>query len=276
MSILAAILLGLLQGVTEFLPISSSGHLAILGRGVENFGLYAIVMFHLGTLFSILAYYRKDVASLVGGAVRLAAAAGGAAFRRQDLGRYIETDAGARVALLVIVGCIPTGIIGLALRHLAEYAASPGHAKIVGALFIITAAFLYQCDRFPIGTKGIGGARLRDALVVGLFQGMAVLPGLSRSGLTIFAGVMRGIERRDAARLSFLMAIPALVAAVVLELPKGSPSGGVTAALVGAAVAFVSGYASIIFLLRVLTNRKMRYFAGYLLTLGVLVVTLMR
>lgn len=266
---LSALLLGLVQGIAEFLPISSSGHLVILGRGQEGFGLYAIVMFHFGTLLAIVAYYYRDIWSLMRGALRLAGAAGRRMSGGSKLGEYLETDAGARLALLVLVGSIPTGVIGLMLRDLAANAASAGHVKFVGVFFIMTAVFVYLCDRLPIGFKGIGGASVFDAVVVGIFQGLAVLPGLSRSGLTIFAGVMRGVERRDAARLSFLMAVPAMIAATALELFDGAPRGQLSPALVGSVVAFVSGYLSIVFLVRMLASRRLRYFAGYLVVLGV-------
>jgi len=265
---LASVLLGLVQGIAEFLPISSSGHLAILGRGEAGFGLYAIATFHMGTLAAIVAYYYRDLWSLLGGAVRLAGAAGRRIAGGSALGEYLETDAGARLALIILVASVATGVIGLFLKDLADYVSTPGHAKFVGAFFIITAVFVYMCDRLPIGFKGIGGASVFDAFVVGMFQGVAVLPGLSRSGLTIFAGVMRGVERRDAARLSFLMAVPAMIAAMGFEVFEGAPPGQAGPALAGAGAAFVSGYLSIVFLIRLLASRRLRYFAGYLVVLG--------
>ncbi|MHC4713067.1 MAG: undecaprenyl-diphosphate phosphatase [Planctomycetota bacterium] len=272
MSFLAAILLGIVQGVAEFLPISSSGHLAILGRGEEAFGLYAIVMFHLGTLLAIVAYYFRDVRDLALGGLRLAAAVPLALVGKKRLSALLETDVSARTALLVIVASIPTAAIGLLLRDWAEYLATPGRAKFVGACFIITAVLVFLCDRLPAGFKGIGGAGFHDALMVGMFQGVAVLPGLSRSGLTIFAGVLGGIERRDAARFSFLAAIPAMIGALMLEAAHGAPRGDVLPALVGAAVAFGAGYLSIVLLVRLLALRKFRFFAAYLLVIGTYVI----
>lgn len=264
-----AIWLGLVQGVTEFIPVSSSGHLVILGRAEENFGLYAIVMFHFGTLMAIVAYYYRDLRSVLGGGVRLAGAAGRHLAGRGSLGSFLESDAAARLALLIIAGSIPTGIIGLLLRDLASQASNPGRAKLVGAAFIVTAVLIYTCDRLPTGFKGIGGARFFDAILMGIFQGAAVMPGLSRSGLTIFSGVLRGMERRDAARLSFLMAVPAMIAATGLELFDGAPPGQAGPALIGAIVSFVSGYISIALLIRLLASRRLRYFAGYLVALGI-------
>ena len=271
MSYLRSAILGIVQGVTEFLPVSSSGHLAIFGRGEGDFGLYAIVMFHLGTLLAILVYYRRDVLAMALGAFRLVAGAFRAVRGSERLGEFLKRDAGARLAFMVAVGSVPTAAVGLTLRELAGYAATD-QIKLVGAFFIITAVLVYLCDRLPVGFKGLGGSSAYDAFVVGIFQGMAVLPGLSRSGLTIFAGVMRGVSRRDAAKLSFLMAIPAMLGALILEGGGGAPAGSLGPALVGAGVAFVAGYVSIVFLIKLLARRRLRFFAGYLLILGVSVL----
>ncbi len=268
MGFLASILLGIVQGIAEFLPISSSGHLAVFGRGEETFGLYAIVMFHAGTLLAIVAYYFKDVRETAIGGVRLAAAVLLAPFGKRKVGALLETDVSARTALMIIVASIPTAAIALLLEDWAEYASTPGHAKFVGVCFMITAVFVYFCDRLPAGFKGIAGVSVFDAFVVGAFQGMAALPGLSRSGLTIFAGVLEGVERRDAARFSFLVSIPALVGALVLKGARGAPRGELAPALVGALVAFVVGYLSIVLLIRLLATRKFRFFAVYLVLLG--------
>ena len=268
MTILEAALLGLVQGVTEFLPVSSSGHLAIFGAGK----LSLMVLLHFGTLLSILVYYRRDVLKVLKGTWNLARAAGGAAFSRREFRAYLQTDPDARLALLIVVGSIPTGIIGLGLKPLAEYAAAPGHVKIVGACFVLTGVLMYFCDRFPLGGKGLGQGTFRDAITVGIFQGLAAMPGLSRSGLTVFAAVERGFERNDAARFSFLMAVPALVAANLLELREGAVNMAPGAATVGISMAFVAGYAALAGLVSALASQKLRYFTGYLVTLGLLVL----
>ena len=259
-----AAFLGVVQGVTEFLPISSSGHLAVFNAG----NLETIVVFHLGTLVSILVYYRTDVLSMIRGAFRLIAAAARSRVGRGQLGVYLETDPGARLALFVIVGSIPTGAIGFALRGLAEYTTTPGHVRIVGACFIITGILMYVADRIPLGAKAIGQGSLGDAATIGVFQGIAVMPGLSRSGLTVFGAIWRGFERRDAAKVSFLMAIPAILGASVLKLRQGGGQIGIEPAIIGTAFAFAAGYIAIALLVRILAQKKLHYFAGYLVAMG--------
>ena len=275
MDIIKAALLGLIQGVTEFLPVSSSGHLAVFGRNEEFLNLYLIVMLHMGTFFSIVVYYRRDVAELIRGGLRLLVALPMLVRDRAGFTSFIRTDVGARLALLVAVGTIPTGLIGLGLKSVAEYSASPGNTKIVGVFFIITGILMYLCDRFPAGAKAIGQGGAKDAIMVGVFQGIAALPGLSRSGLTVFAATIRGFERRDAAKFSFLMALPALLGAALLELREGGGRLAPLPTLVGAAVAFVAGYFSLSLLVRLLASRKLRYFTGYLVALGLLVLLFM-
>lgn len=266
MSVAKAIFLGIVQGVTEFLPISSSGHLAVFSQNEDSFGLYMIVLMHVGTLSAILIYYRSDLASALGGGVRLLAALGRSLVRRGEVARTLAEDAGSRLALLIIVGSVPTAIVGLGLRPLAETATS--QLKIVGAMFIVTGVMMYYADRFSAAAKKLSNARVRDSVVVGIFQGLAVMPGLSRSGLTIFAGLMRGMERRDAARLSFLLSVPALVGAAAVEVSGGAAPGAIGPALIAAGAAFVSGYLSLVLLIRILASRKLRYFAGYLVAMG--------
>ena len=272
MTILKAAILGLIQGLTEFLPISSSGHLAVFARNMEESGLALIVVLHVGTLLSIFVYFRKDISTAFAGGVRLTGAAGRALAGREKLSAFLAKDAGARLALLVVVGSIPTGIIGLALKPLAEFAVSPENVRIIGAFFIVTGFLMYKCDSFPLGGKTLSQGWLRDAVAVGVFQGIAVLPGLSRSGLTVFAAVARGFDRQDAARFSFLMSIPALCAAAALELHGQNVHLPVTPTLVGIAVAAVSGYLGLAILVRVLTTRKLRYFTSYLIAMGLLVL----
>ncbi len=271
MEAIRAALLGLLQGVTEFLPVSSSGHLAVFGKSMQFFGLDLIVILHFGTLLAILAYYRTDVLSITLGAFRLAAAAGRAVRRKESLSAYLASDAAAHLALLIIVGSIPTAVIGLGLKGVVEFI-TQGHVRIVGAFFIMTGVFMFRADSFPLGGKGLGQGTLRDAVTVGIFQGLAVMPGLSRSGLTIFASVLRGFDRRDAAKFSFLLSIPALLGAGALELAEGPVSVSFWPAAIGVTIAFLSGYACLAILVRALASQKLRYFTGYLFVLGALVL----
>jgi len=270
LSLIKAVILGVVQGVTEFLPVSSSGHLAVFA-GREGASLELIVVLHLGTLLAILVYYRRDVFAAAVGGARLIGASVDHVRGRRRLAEYLLTDAGARLALLIIVGSIPTALIGLGLKGLVDYIVS-GHTRIVGAFFIITGLLMYRCDAFALGGKGLGQGTIRDAIMVGIFQGFAVMPGLSRSGLTVFASTMRGFERRDAARFSFLLAVPALLGASLLELKDITGHLPLVPTAAGVAAAFAAGYVSIVILVRALSSRKLRYFTGYLVAMGILVL----
>lgn len=276
MEIIKALILGLVQGFTEFLPISSSGHLALFAGDEDSFGLHFIVLLHFGTLFSIFVYYRRDVRDVLSGGLRLVPAALRALARKEPFGNFLANDPSARLALMIIVGTIPTGVIGLGLKPLVEFSIAPGHIRIVGACFIVTGVLMYFVDRFPSRGKPLSNVTLRDAITIGIFQGIAAMPGISRSGSTVFAAVMRGVERKDAARFSFLMAVPALIGANILEMKDASGSIELVPAAVGIVAAFFAGYLSLVVLVRVLTSQKLRYFSGYLVTLGLLVLLFSR
>jgi len=272
------LLLGLLQGLTEFLPISSSGHLALAEQlfGVRKPGIVFDIFVHFGTLLSVVWVFRQRILRLV-----LAPLRGG-----EEL----------RVLGMLIVGSIPTGILGLALDSAAEMAFVRSWA--VGLGLLVTACVLIIADRpnpptpFP---KGEGGAPLpvpgrgwgrgrtlaqltwRDALWIGLAQGVAVLPGISRSGSTIAMGLLCGLRREDAAEFSFLLFIPAIVGATALKLTEALSDPGAHSALwgsylAGTIVALLSGIVAIHFLMRFLRERRLTPFAIYCLGLGLLAI----
>ena len=272
------LLLGLLQGLTEFLPISSSGHLALAEQlfGVRKPGIVFDIFVHFGTLLSVVWVFRQRILRLV-----LAPLRGG-----EEL----------RVLGMLIVGSVPTGILGLALDSAAEMAFVRSWA--VGLGLLVTACVLIIADRpnpptpFP---KGEGGAPLpvpgrgwgrgrtlaqltwRDALWIGLAQGVAVLPGISRSGSTIAMGLLCGLRREDAAEFSFLLFIPAIVGATALKLTEALSDPGAHSALwgsylAGTIVALLSGIVAIHFLMRFLRERRLTPFAIYCLGLGLLAI----
>jgi undecaprenyl-diphosphatase len=273
------ILLGILQGLTEFLPISSSGHLALAEQllGVHKPGIVFDIFVHFGTLLSVVWVFRQRILRLV-----LAPLRGG-----EDL----------RLLGMLIVGSIPTGILGLALNSSAEaafvrsWAVGLGLLVTAGVLLIaeaLTRLRLGQASldvhlRQPSAGEGEQSRRSlaqltwRDALWIGLAQGVAVLPGISRSGSTIAMGVLVGLRRTDAAEFSFLLFIPAIVGATALKLAEALSDPAAHSALwgsylAGTIAAFLSGIVAIHFLMRFLRERRLTPFAVYCLALGLVAI----
>jgi undecaprenyl-diphosphatase len=281
------ILLGILQGLTEFLPISSSGHLALAEQllGVHKPGIVFDIFVHFGTLLSVVWVFRQRILRLV-----LAPLRGG-----EDL----------RLLGMLIVGSIPTGILGLALDSAAEAAFVRSWA--VGLGLLVTACVLIIAERLaphsrprpnppapfpereggarPPPCRGGAGGEVgvleqltwRDALWIGLAQGVAVLPGISRSGSTIAMGVLVGLRRTDAAEFSFLLFIPAIVGATALKLAEALSDPAAHSALwgsylAGTIAAFLSGIVAIHFLMRFLRERRLTPFAVYCLALGLVAI----
>ena len=253
--------LGLLQGLTEFLPVSSSGHLVILQAWLPGFrepGVLFHATVHLATLGAVLVYFRRDVAALGGAAVRPA---------RAD-------PATVRLLWLVIIGTVPTALIGFFLKELLEglFTSVPTAASML----LVTGALLLATDRAGERTGGIGRMSLTQAVVIGVVQGAAIIPGISRSGATVAAGVFCGLERGLALRYSFLLSIPAILGAFVLQLATHGLDGALAVNKLGYGLAFVAafavGYLSIGVLLKVLLSRRLTWFACYCWGLGLAVL----
>ncbi|MEE2940534.1 MAG: undecaprenyl-diphosphate phosphatase [Planctomycetota bacterium] len=261
----AVLALAVLQGLTEFLPVSSSGHLA-LGRallGVREGGLALDVALHVGTLAAVVAAFRRDVGRLL-----------------KDLFR-------GHLALWVWLGAatVPVALVGMLLKSHVEAASTSVTAAGVGLL--LTSVLLLAGERARKGHEAsrevtdpspVARPRPWDAVAMGCAQAVAVWPGVSRSGSTISAGLLMGVRAEEAARLSFLMSIPAISGAAVLELPAAVDEGfgGISSGLVlgAAAVAAVVGFAALRTLLLVLRKGSFRYFAAYCATLGVAALAL--
>jgi undecaprenyl-diphosphatase len=277
------IILGFIQGLTEFLPVSSSGHLALMravigGDVLTNMPLVFDVAVHVATLFAVIVYFHREVLSLVsGGVVTLLSVS--PKYRPQPSSR---AAADRKLFLHVVIASVPTAIIGLLIRHYLE--SGPGQAVPllerpfpVGLMLIVTGLFLYATRKYRDPGREFNLLNPLDAAVVGVVQGLAVLPGLSRSGSTISTGIIIGLERKVAARFSFLIAVPAIVGASILELPKlfGKGAEGMLGpTLTGAVVAFATGYAAIFALMHVLERRRFAYFAPYCWVVGILAVIL--
>lgn len=262
MSIWQAVLLGLVQGLTEFLPVSSSGHLVLFQQllGVTETGVALDVALHVGTLVAVFWVYGRDILRVAGAWWRslFPGAAGG--------------PPGARLAWAVLVATIPTGVIGLAGENV--FAGWFGSLRAVGVFWILTGVLLYWASRRDVGRKGETDISLADALIVGTFQGLAIAPGISRSGATIAAALGRGIRAEDAARFSFLMSIPAILGAAAVELPElaSQPHPSLAAMLTGGFVAAVSGVWAIRYFLKTLYRGRLEGFAYYVWALGAVVL----
>ncbi|MEA1903972.1 MAG: undecaprenyl-diphosphate phosphatase [Actinomycetota bacterium] len=256
---LEAIVWGLVQGLTEFLPISSSGHLVIvpaflaeMGMDIAPPALAVSAVLHLGTLLAVLVYFREDVAKVL---------------------RFRTNDEGRTIAKLVAIGTIPA-IIGLPLESsLDSFQATVSN---VGWALMATGVVLVIGQRLATGDRRLPEGRVPDAVTVGIAQAFALIPGISRSGMTISAGNGRGFNPLEAARFSFLLGIPAIAGAGLISLPDlvATDQFGVEL-IAGFAVAAVSGYAAIAILLAALRRIGLLPFAAYCLGVGLLTVVVL-
>ena len=273
MSLLSSILLGVIQGVAEFLPISSSGHLAIaehlLGMsGASDIPEFFDVLLHLGTLVAVFVAYWDDVRDMV---VEFFCGV-------RDLARGstpTPVPPARRMILLIIVGTLPLLIV-LPIKDLVEGLAA--NMYFVAAALLVTGCLLFASDRARKGRKTEKSATMVDVLLVGVAQAIATCPGISRSGTTITAGCFRGFDRKFAVRFSFLLSIPAILGANILSLKDAVEAGiiwaDVPVYLVGVVVSAVVGYACIRLLKMIADRGKFGAFAYYCWAVGVLTLIL--
>jgi undecaprenyl-diphosphatase len=250
-----ALSLAVIQGLTEFLPVSSSGHLVLaqtfFGIDPASAFVYDIVL-HLGTALAALLFYRRDVAAVLRGLLP--------PYRQAPEGLLKAR----RLLLLLVAATVPTAVIGLTFKDFFEgLFASP--AAVVAAL-AVTGTFLIASSLLPATTLAAESAPWWKAALVGVAQGIAIVPGISRSGSTIVAGLAVGLRREDAVRFSFLLALPAICGAALLELrhpPAGSPGVPVALAVAGFIAAAVIGYLAILLVLRWTRAGKLWQFGLY-------------
>ncbi len=260
MTTFQALVLGLIQGVTEFLPISSSAHLALAPWffGWPDPGLAFDVALHFGTLIAVLWYFRAEWGKLISAALSIIR------------NRRIQTVEEKRL-LFLIVATIPGAIGGLLLEKKAETAFRA--PALTACALIVMGIVLWAADRFSRMDRNITGMRWLDALLVGISQVFALIPGVSRSGSTITTGRLLRLDRESAAIFSFLMSMPIIAAAVVLKGPEALRQGGLSAPLiVGVLAAAVSGWLAIAILMRYVTRHSYGIFAVYRVLLGIVVL----
>jgi undecaprenyl-diphosphatase len=255
-----AIALGALQGATEFLPVSSSGHLALAQSMIDGFsqpGVLFDVLLHVGTMIAVMIYFWKDIRDLAT-----------APFRKDEAAALHR-----KMLLLIIVGSVPTAIIGLAGK---DFATDLFHnIPVVAAMLIVTGTILFISEKLRKG-NGSKNIDFGDAIIAGIAQGLAIIPGISRSGSTIAALLLRGIDGETAARFSFLLAMPAIFGATLLSLREmqAVPGDQLLSYAAGTAAALLIGLLSIHFLLAIIRRKRLYFFALYCWAAGTLFLTL--
>jgi undecaprenyl-diphosphatase len=263
MNAFEAIVLGLVQGLTEFLPISSSGHLRIVPAffGWEDPGAAFTAVIQLGTMAAVLLYFRRDLWRIA------------VAWLRSLRDPEARGDLDARMGWYIILGTIPIGILGLAFKDPIE--TEFRNLELIGTTLIVFGLVMLAAEAVSRRDRALREITRRDGLLIGLAQALALVPGVSRSGATISAGLLLNFDRAAAARYSFLLSVPAVVLSGLFELRHAGegnlPIGDTALATV---IAFVAGYASIAFLLRYLARHTIVVFVAYRLVLGVLVLAL--
>lgn len=255
MSWIEAIVLGIVQGLTEFLPVSSSGHLAI-GKalfGIETTDLSFEVIVHAATVAATIVVFRKDIAALLRGLFKW------------------QMNAETRYLLLIALSMIPVFIVGVFFKDSVESVFGSG-LTVVGCALLVTAALLFLSETLALRRGGEGGKMNgKSALWMGLAQAVAVLPGLSRSGSTIAAGLLCGVKKEEVTRFSFLMVLVPILGEAFLDVASGdfsASSVGVMPLLLGFAAAFVSGLFACRFMIAIVRKAQLRWFALYCVLAG--------
>lgn len=274
MDIIYAMIIGIIQGLTEFLPISSTAHMTIIAKifnlellkNPQNWTAFMAVL-QLGTLLSLLFYFKKDLQTILSD------------FIKENfilrVKRYSNQSLYSRLGWLIMVGSIPIFIVGYLLHNFIESGATKDTTLIALAL-IFVAIILFVAEQVTPKSKGLEKISLKDALVIGLAQCFALVPGVSRSGATITAGLFAGLERSTAARFSFLLSIPAILVSGAYELVKSISffSGDNLLFLaIGVVTSFISGYIAIAFLLNFLKTKSTLIFIIYRICLGLFLLT---
>jgi undecaprenyl-diphosphatase len=263
MNALQAIVLGLVQGLTEFLPISSSGHLRIVPAffGWDDPGAAFTAVIQLGTMAAVLLYFRADLWRIA------------VAWLRSLRDPAVRGDLDARMGWYIILGTIPIAVLGLAFKNPIENQFRT--LELIGTTLIVFAFVMLAAEARSRRDRSLREITSRDGLLIGLAQALALVPGVSRSGATISAGLFLNFDRAAAARYSFLLSVPAVVLSGLFELRHaGEGNLPIGATALATLLAFVTGYASIAFLLRYLARHTIAVFVGYRIVLGVVVIAL--
>lgn len=271
---LKSIIYGIVQGLTEFLPVSSSGHLAffqnVFGKIDENLsGVTYTLLLHVGTLAAVLVVYRKDVLDLIKGFFSLV--------KRLFTGKFkfSEMNDGEKLFCLLVMALIPL-VIGAVLEGTVEFISA--YTWCIGVLWIINGLIFVFTERMNKKTRSFDTIKPKDAFTVGFFQLFAILPGISRSGMTITGGVIKGFERDFAVKFSFILSIPAILGSVVITLIKDMDSlavgGNMGVFAAGVVASFVSGLLAIKLLTYISNKHSFKSFAYYCIGIGVVAIVI--
>lgn len=262
-----ALVLGVVQGLTEFLPVSSSGHLVLCQHlfGLREPELLFDICVHVGTLMAVLAVFYRDILQMLSVLMRLP----GLASRPGGLRAQFDQHPELRLMLMIVLGSLPTAALGILFAKMAEQLF--GTIWLVGIALLITGTFLWFTRLRRSSGRTIEEMRPKDALILGLAQGLAIVPGISRSGATISTALYLGIDRELAGRFSFLLAIPAILGALVLGLDgdmfqTNLPAGTI---LLGSLMAAIVGYLALVLLLKLVKKGQLYRFAPYCWIVGV-------
>ncbi len=258
MSILEAIILGLIQGLTEFLPVSSSGHIelikALMGIEIEEDLLFTLTV-HGATVLSTIAVFYKDILSLI---------TEGLTFRRKANSHYIG---------MLIFSMLPLALIGILFKEKIEMLFD-GNLTFVGAMLIVTALLLFITSKVKSGTKSVTYA---SAFIIGIAQTIAILPGISRSGSTIATGLLLGVSKQDITKFSFLMVLAPIIGANLMAMFSAESSAVSTEVMplvIGFFTAFISGFMACKWMIKIVKKGKLSYFAAYCFVVGLITIWL--
>lgn len=262
------VILAIVQGITEFLPVSSSAHLALAPWlfGWRDQGLAFDIALHFGTLLAILIYFMRDWLQIIAQALGM------------NYGSDPELRLNRSLLWMLVLGTVPVGVAGLALENYVESTVRNNHLWI-GCMLVGVGLVMLYADRIGRLNRGIGTLNFTDALVIGGAQALAIIPGTSRSGITIIAGLFRDFDRQSAARFSFLLSTPAVVAAALKAFYDLYKQGGIapdmqTPVFVGVLVSAITGSLVIAFFLRFLRTNSLRVFIWYRIAFGIMVIAL--
>ena len=267
MEIYQSVILGLIQGLTEFLPVSSSGHLVIFQRlfGLMEPEIFFDVCLHLGTLVAVVVYFRRDLYSIISAVFSKCFLV----LKKEISVKVAFNDPDVKMAVLIVSGLVPTVVVGLLIKNIADTLYTS--VFITGIMLLVTGCFLWMTRRFEVDSDKEIEFTIKKALIIGLIQGFAVIPGISRSGSTIVAGLFLGLDRELAARYSFLISIPAIVGAAILSLKDVDNLSNISLEvfLPGMLISCVTGYLALSFLVFIVKKGRLYAFAPYCWIAGI-------